>query len=400
MLIQLLKENQPMLMSSEDIYIPSKRQSLDEYLNSINTDYESDIQKLKEQDLASLALLIEQEQKKSTEQFNQIINFLVQKYPNDFPYWELYQWSNIPDSCIAAVLQAHYSGVVDISNYWQVGDERVYTLYSPPDWQNKRSILGYIHFVILDFNKDQLVTSISGITKSAITLGIYYSGTIDGVPMYSCTHQYRTETTNAFPSSYTGLWTPYANSRYCYLALYDTVTGNNNNQTLIDNGFFTIYNLIKEVVKQTRSQNGILTTEDLVFPLSFSEMLGDLSQISGEEQVYQLFLGSNEKSIQKIKTLFQHIDGYDIAYDYGTSHTSFIRNHHDQPHLSAIYAGYNPLSIRSNCINTSIEKEMAAIRDTKNNVGFYLEDARYGDYYDRGFKFADRGYYNFLVCNI
>lgn len=396
MLLEIIKNNEPMLFSSDSIYIPSEKQTLDQYLKTITS--QSHQEELKEQE--NLALLIQTEKENTEKKYNRLIQALGQQSAN-FPYWAVYQWSDIPESLISTVLTAHYNGIVNLADYWQVGDERIYTLTDAGNYSNTPPVVRYAHCVILDFNKDDLITSIGNRNKAAITIGYYISDTIDGPPIVISTNIKRTVTTNALPATYTGDWTPYANTNFCYLAMFDRFYNfdyNNNPTTskFIDD--FTLYNLIKEVSKKTANQSSsIVTTEDLVFPPSFSEMAGDHLQITGEENVYAFFTGANELSQKKLKQIFVNID--ETTYkEINDSTWAFIKMgqyYH--------YSGFCPISIRSNPTNHNLTREMQGVRDIKYNNSYYITgypELMTVSYYYSTYYFANKGLFNFICFNI
>jgi hypothetical protein len=69
------------------------------------------------------------------------------------------------------MLEAHYKGVIDVSNYWSVGDSRTIHLSAM-----EATYVGESHraqdmiIEIVDFKHDNLSTPINGITKAAVTI--------------------------------------------------------------------------------------------------------------------------------------------------------------------------------------------------------------------------------------
>lgn len=377
MLLQLIKNDEPLFFSSEDIYIPSIKKTLDAYLVEIKSKLGTE--ESKEQDIDGLALLVQQEQEKNNQRFDSLVNFLQSKYPTNFPYCMLYNWSDIPESYINSVLTSHYNGDINIADYWHVGDERIYT-YTTQSSSSTFTTL-FIHFVILDFNKDNLVTSISGKTKSAMTLGYYITQNLNDPPLFTVNFKYRAETTQAFPTNYTGIWTPYANSNFCYLSMYDRFHNRQTGEPLINEDFL-LYDYIKEVSKKTASKSTTLSTEDLVFPPSFSEVAGDIQQIAGEETVYSFFTGPNSQSKKILTRLFSPITHPTTGNVYLYPNTLNIETK---------YSGLCPISIRSNCTDHDIEKELRIARDVKFNVSYAIDEPSY---------FIERGNFNFFCFNI
>ena len=81
------------------------------------------------------------------------------------------------DEEIAAMLDAHYVGALDISNYWKVGDERQVHLNELK--YSDRYQLYYraqdVTIVIIGFNHDDLVTPVGKKNKAAITVRFKYN---------------------------------------------------------------------------------------------------------------------------------------------------------------------------------------------------------------------------------
>lgn len=74
-------------------------------------------------------------------------------------------------SQIAAMLNAHYAGEINIVNYWSVGDTRIETLEEiPAGTLSKDEPYQTITLTIIDFNHDILETPINNKTRAAITV--------------------------------------------------------------------------------------------------------------------------------------------------------------------------------------------------------------------------------------
>ncbi len=75
------------------------------------------------------------------------------------------------DEQIAAMVQAHYDGKINISDYWAIGDTRSIDLEAMEATGVSESHRAQtVQFVIGDFDHDDLTTTINGHTKAAITL--------------------------------------------------------------------------------------------------------------------------------------------------------------------------------------------------------------------------------------
>lgn len=84
-------------------------------------------------------------------------------------------WANGTFEEISKVLDMHYAGEIDISEHWNVGDERVVHLSSMSSWNatyGETQPEKDVTIVIIGFNFDTLRTPINGISKSAITVQV------------------------------------------------------------------------------------------------------------------------------------------------------------------------------------------------------------------------------------
>lgn len=75
---------------------------------------------------------------------------------------------------ISKMLHYHYIGKIDISNYWSIGDIRIETIQTI---ENNNKFLSFedqpeqeVNLIIIGFNHDELLTSINGKTKAAVTI--------------------------------------------------------------------------------------------------------------------------------------------------------------------------------------------------------------------------------------
>lgn len=80
-------------------------------------------------------------------------------------------WAGGTDEEVAAMLEAHYAGEINISDFWAVGDERTISLSAMGATGVEESHEVQSHkFVIIGLEYDELVTPINGITRAAITV--------------------------------------------------------------------------------------------------------------------------------------------------------------------------------------------------------------------------------------
>lgn len=98
-------------------------------------------------------------------------------------------WADATNEEITNILNDHYAGVINIADYWNIGDTRTIHLSSMGSWQAGTDKKGETHsaqdveIVIIGFNTDDLAAPISGKTKAAITVqlkqALSNSGMID-----------------------------------------------------------------------------------------------------------------------------------------------------------------------------------------------------------------------------
>ncbi len=75
------------------------------------------------------------------------------------------------DEEIGAMLEAHYNGIINIGDYWKVGDTRAIHLNAMNATTGGEAHAAQnITMVIIGIEHDNLVTPINGKTKAAITL--------------------------------------------------------------------------------------------------------------------------------------------------------------------------------------------------------------------------------------
>lgn len=188
------------------------------------------------------------------------------------------------DAEIAAALQAHYNGDIDLADYWTVGDKRTIHL-------NAMSATGVseahhaddYEFVIIGIKHDDLTTPINGITKAAITVQldrILYTDTTSAT--YSSSDRDAAHELGYMNSEQTnvGGWTSCARRTWCNNVFFGALPN-------------TTQSMIKNVDKKTSAGNQsstINTDSDKVFLLSEIEIFGTTSySASGEGSKYPYF---------------------------------------------------------------------------------------------------------------
>lgn len=81
-------------------------------------------------------------------------------------------WADGTDEEIAAMLDAHYAGLIDIHDYWHVGDERVVHLSAINSNNLENQTSQDINLAIIGFQHDLLQDKINGNTRAAISVSM------------------------------------------------------------------------------------------------------------------------------------------------------------------------------------------------------------------------------------
>lgn len=164
------------------------------------------------------------------------------------------------DAQIAAMLEKHYSGDIDITNYWHVGDTRIVHI-NATNSGTINHVTQNMTMVIMGFNHDDLVTPINGKDKAAVTIGFRETMGNNGTAEYEY--------------YWGGAHSPInASDNYSKSPL----------RTWLNNGLFnalpvTFSSLIKEVNKKNLTQHtstsgAPLITKDKIWLLSYPEVFG------------------------------------------------------------------------------------------------------------------------------
>ena len=173
------------------------------------------------------------------------------------------------DEEIAAMLDAHYAGTINIADYWSVGDMRTIHLNAmSATGVNESHVAQDQQFVIIGIEHDDLKTPIKGHTKAAITiqpLRVLSNGT-RGEEGY----MNKTATT-------TGGWENCARRAWC-------------NNVFVKALPSSVQNLIKTVSKlnyKVHNSTNLTTTSDEAFLLSKTEIFGTQNNSVGNTEGVQ-----------------------------------------------------------------------------------------------------------------
>ena len=173
---------------------------------------------------------------------------------------DIVTWADGTDAQIAAMIEAHYAGDIDIADYWSVGQTRTVNIASFSSGTCTH-VTQNIQLVIIGIKHDDLSTSINGKTKAAITVQ---------------TKQRLANAGNAEGEYYWG-------SSYTPVADSDNWSGNPLRTTYLNTNFYnaisttTFRSLIKTVTKKnlsTHTSTTTVNTSDKIFLPSYPEVFG------------------------------------------------------------------------------------------------------------------------------
>ena len=200
-----------------------------------------------------------------------------QKYVNaSNASFKIVDWGDGTDAEIAAMLQAHYDGLIDVTDYWAVGDTRIIQLNDMvgplPDeenWNRQK-----IALVIVAEKHNDLDTPINGHTKAAITVQtrevlnkVTVSGPSKGYGKV-LPSGYKTE--NRVPVPYTK-WSDLYIRGYLNTTFFNSISSNN------------LKNSIKSTAHYRHTAYNTADAErvvDKIFLPSYPEMVGTTSNSS------------------------------------------------------------------------------------------------------------------------
>ena len=173
---------------------------------------------------------------------------------------EIVTWNAGTTTQIAAMIEAHYAGDIDIADYWNIGDVRTVSIASFSSG-TVTHVTQNIQLVIIGIKHDDLTTSINGKTKAAITIQtkqlLGNAGNAESEYYWGSSHYPVADSENWSGSP---LRTTYLNTNF-YNALSTT----------------TFRSLIKTVTKKnlsTHTGTTTINTSDKIFLPSYPEVFG------------------------------------------------------------------------------------------------------------------------------
>jgi hypothetical protein len=210
----------------------------------------------------------------------------------------LYSFSNATDEELTEMVNAYYNGIItldDVKSVWNVGDKRAINLSAMKEINvNESHVAQEQYFIILDFEHDDLSTSINEKTKSLITvqqLNILSNGTThEEGPMNS------TEIN-------LGGWGSCDRRTWC----------NNVFKAALPN---YIQNLVKQVSKKycaTYNSSTLSTSNDYIWLPSVYEATGTYDEITSNKEGYQY------EYYQTVANRIKNCDWWTRSCDYGSA---------------------------------------------------------------------------------
>lgn len=207
------------------------------------------------------------------------------------------------DTEIENMIEAHYAGKINISDYWAVGDKRTihHNAMDATGVSESHRANDYA-YVIIGIEHDDLVTAINGKTKAAITIQteriLYLDTTTEYNTSYNASHEcgyINSSNTNS------GGWEGCARRAWC----------NNVYKKCLPT---YIQNMMKQVKKLTSVGNRsstIKVSNDYAFLLSEIEIFGSTTySYAGEGKQYQYFKNAIANRYKKPRYDDSHVSGH------------------------------------------------------------------------------------------
>lgn len=207
------------------------------------------------------------------------------------------------DAEIEKMIEAHYAGKINISDYWTVGDKRTihHNAMAATGVSESHKANDYA-YVIIGIEHDDLVTAINGKTKAAITIQTERMLYLDTTTEYnsSCNAAHEYGYMNSLNTN-NGGWEGCARRTWC----------NNVYKKCLP---VYIQNMMKRVKKLTSVGNQsstIKTSNDYVFLPSEIEVFGSTAySFAGEGKQYQYFKNATANRYKKPRYNSSYVSGY------------------------------------------------------------------------------------------
>lgn len=221
------------------------------------------------------------------------------------------------DAEIEKMIEAHYAGKINISDYWAVGDKRTihHNAMDATGVSESHRANDYA-YVIIGIEHDDLVTAINGKTKAAITIQtermLYLDTTTEYNASYNASHEcgyINGSSTNS------GGWEDCVRRTWC----------NNVYKKCLPT---YIQNMMKQVEKLTSAgsrSSTIKISNDYAFLLSEIEIFGSVTySYAGEGKQYQYFKNATANRYKKPRYSSTYVSGqYWTRSPYSSGSDSF-----------------------------------------------------------------------------
>jgi hypothetical protein len=221
-------------------------------------------------------------------------------------YIRIVTWADGSETEISEMLEAHYLGKINISEYWSIGDIRnSYIRYISKGTTGEEQYSQDIQLVIIGFNHDTLETNVNSRSKAAVTIQVNNSLNNAGYMNSKCNTQ-----------DYS-LWKDSARRTWC------------NNDFV--NSLPELKSLIRPVIKVTNrgadiaysNYRGQEETVDTVFLLSDSEIFGNGSYLMNSISIYGA-LNPDGTQYEYMETLNHRIKTIATVADSWYGRSSYI----------------------------------------------------------------------------
>ena len=207
------------------------------------------------------------------------------------------------DAEITKMIEAHYAGKINIGDYWAVGDKRTihHNAMDATGVSESHKANDYV-YVIIGIEHDDLVATINGKTKAAITIQTERMLYLDTVSEYN--NSYDTSHECGYMNSAgtnSGGWEGCARRKWCNSVYKGCLPP-------------YIQNMMKQVKKLTSAggwSSMIETSNDYAFLPSEIEVLDSVGySFTGEGEQYQYFKNATANRYKKPRFSSNYVSGY------------------------------------------------------------------------------------------
>ena len=207
------------------------------------------------------------------------------------------------DDEITKMIEAHYAGKINISDYWAVGDKRTihHNAMAATGVSESHKANDYV-YVIIGIEHDNLVTAINGKTKAAITIQtermLYTDTPTQYNSSYDASHEcgyMNSSNTNS------GGWDSCARRTWC----------NNVYKKCLPTYIQSMMKQVKKLTSAGSQSSTIKTSNDYAFLPSEIEIFGSVTySFAGEGKQYQYFKNATANRYKKPRYSSDYVSGY------------------------------------------------------------------------------------------